>query len=603
MGKRRKPAARRATAPPPPAPPAAEVRGAGRRALALPVLAAAVIAGLALAPDARREPSVQWAFLGTAAALVGWAAAIFRRTSRTPQVKVVIRRPHWMQPLVQITIYAYWSRSWPEVGRSVHLLVAQLAFAYAFDMLLAWSRRDTYELGFGPWPIVLSLNFFLWFRPPWFFLQFVMLAIGFAAKELIRWQRDGRRTHVFNPSSFPLAVTSAVLLVAGVDHLTFGNEIAVSLEWPRHIFELIFFLSLPAQFLFGIATITLPALLTAHALGAAYFALFGTYYFVGGLPLPVFIGMLLLVTDPATSPRTDLGRVMYGVLYGAGTFVAYGLLDHFGQKTFYDKLLPIPFVNLSVRALDRLASSPRLARLDPGRWMARFPQRAKHLVYVAAWATAFVIVRATHGVGDTHPANRLPFWLDACAEDRRGACKVVVTMESVICSRGSGWACNELGIFVAERKPALATRYPPARSFEAACALDFEAGCLNARREPGQPYVHRPPGLGDYDLLLETKALPEEPTPRQLLEVACDHGWAEGCMSLGYLFALSDLVAHDAAIAARGFERACAGALAGGCVEAAGIYQDGAPGVAPDPLHADYLHARACMLGVATACR
>ena len=35
-----------------------------------------------------------------------------------------------------------------------------------------------------------------------------MVALGFAAKELIRWNKDGRRVHIFNPSSFPLAVFS-----------------------------------------------------------------------------------------------------------------------------------------------------------------------------------------------------------------------------------------------------------------------------------------------------------------------------------------------------------------------------------------------------------
>jgi len=50
----------------------------------------------------------------------------------------------------------------------VWLLAAQLAFAYAFDMLLSWSRRDSYGLGFGPFPIIFSTNLFLWFRDDWF---------------------------------------------------------------------------------------------------------------------------------------------------------------------------------------------------------------------------------------------------------------------------------------------------------------------------------------------------------------------------------------------------------------------------------------------------
>ena len=33
-------------------------------------------------------------------------------------------------------------------------------------------------------------------------------------KEFIKWEREGRRVHIFNPSAFPLAVVS----VTGTDH-------------------------------------------------------------------------------------------------------------------------------------------------------------------------------------------------------------------------------------------------------------------------------------------------------------------------------------------------------------------------------------------------
>jgi hypothetical protein len=67
-------------------------------------------------------------------------------------------------------------------------------FAYAFDMLLGWSRRGIYTLGFGPVPVVFSINLFLWFRPDWFYFQFLLVALGFAAKDLIRWDKDGACT-------------------------------------------------------------------------------------------------------------------------------------------------------------------------------------------------------------------------------------------------------------------------------------------------------------------------------------------------------------------------------------------------------------------------
>ena len=99
----------------------------------------------------------------------------------------------------------------------------QLVFAYGFDLLLGWSRRDAHRLGFGPVPVIFSINLFLWFTDDWFHFQFLLVAIGFAAKELIRWERDGRLVHIFNPASFPLAVFALALIVTGMRDVTRGQ--------------------------------------------------------------------------------------------------------------------------------------------------------------------------------------------------------------------------------------------------------------------------------------------------------------------------------------------------------------------------------------------
>ena len=52
-------------------------------------------------------------------------------------------------------------------------------------------------LGFGPFPILFSTNLFLWFRDDWFYLQFLMIGVGFLGKEFVRWQRDGRSWALF----------------------------------------------------------------------------------------------------------------------------------------------------------------------------------------------------------------------------------------------------------------------------------------------------------------------------------------------------------------------------------------------------------------------
>ena len=127
------------------------------------------------------------------------ALPIGDRQRRVFTLEIALRKQHYLQACAQGSVLLYWGWYWRPVYESAQLIAAQLVFAYAFDMLLAWSRRDTYTLGFGPFPVIFSINLFLWFKPDWFYLQFLMVAVGFAAKELIRWNKDGRRVHIFNP--------------------------------------------------------------------------------------------------------------------------------------------------------------------------------------------------------------------------------------------------------------------------------------------------------------------------------------------------------------------------------------------------------------------
>ena len=159
--------------------------GRPARAFALPLISTLVLFALGALPSAQQHPSVQWSFWGAGAALLAWNAALLLtgvRRGRTLTLEVVLRSQHYVQACAHLSIYAYWGWYWRVVYQSVDLFAAQLLFAYSFDALLTWSRRDTYTLGFGPFPIIFSTNLFLWFKPEWFFLQFVLVAVGFSAK-------------------------------------------------------------------------------------------------------------------------------------------------------------------------------------------------------------------------------------------------------------------------------------------------------------------------------------------------------------------------------------------------------------------------------------
>jgi hypothetical protein len=106
-------------------------------------------------------------------------------------------------------------------------------------------------------------------------------------------------------------------------------------------------------------------------------------------------------------------------------------------------------------------------------------------------------------------------------------------MDATYCKTGSGWACNDLGLLLAERKygnPAAA-----GSAFRYACDLGFSAGCENLRVVSAgvgslQP---APPRLADYPIVLnEGKGPLPDRTPAELYRRGCRQGWAAACRSL-----------------------------------------------------------------------
>jgi hypothetical protein len=481
--------------------------------------------------DAR--PVVRASIVGAALVLLAWSALLFGVLRRGQQVtfEVALRPQHYLQACLQGSLILYWGLYWPEVYHAAPLILAQLLFAYGFDSLLSWTHRRTFALGFGPFPIIFSLTLFFWFKDPWFYWQFVMVAIGLVAKEFLRWERDGRNTHIFNPSSFPLAVVSVALLLGDATDMTWGFLVAETEFYPPLIYLAIFLIALPGQYLFGVTTMTMTAVVTTFAFSAIYYSATGSYYFVDAhVPIAVFLGMHLLFTDPATSPRTELGRIFYGVLYGLSTVLLYDLLLSANTPGFYDKLLQVPLLNLSVILLDRLARWPKLKAIDPSKWGRKWVPRRRHLAYMSVWAVAFGAMSASGHLGDKHPGQWTPFWEQACAADRRDACLNLYFLHDGFCADGSAWACNEIGILLAERYD---NRTVAAAAFDRACTLQFAVGCDNAAAiANARALRHDDPTAADYRFILRGSKGPiGDLEPAELYARACELGWPGACGS------------------------------------------------------------------------
>jgi hypothetical protein len=499
------------------------------RGFAIPVVLTSALLALTLLPRLRQNETLTWSFWAAAAFLLAWQGILAVRGRTAGPLRLAApRAQHYVQSLCQFAVYVYWGWYWPQVYDFLPLLIGQLLFAYAFDMLLAWSRDEDFLFGFGPFPIVFSTNLFLWFKDDWFLLQFVLIAVGFLGKAYVRWQRDGRRVHIFNPSAFTLAIFSLVLLATNSTDLTWGQEIASTFSLGPRIYTVLFVVGLVVMYFFAITPVTAAAAATLFAASAVYVAATGVPYFVDSeIPSAVFLGLHLLVTDPSTSPRTPLGRAIFGVMYGLGVFGLYALLGSLGLPTFYDKLLCVPLLNLAVpsidRAIGRLGPRPLLHRLGLDGPLGR-----GNLAHMAVWVVFFLTMTMGGRTDGMHRGDSLPFWEEACAAGRPRACERLLTIETSYCRDNAGWACNEVGRHYVEGR--IVTRDPERALpfFSRACEARFQPGCVNLL-DPGSPARAHPRPL-DLRLLVREGGpnLLDVPEP-ELYRRACRHGWSFAC--------------------------------------------------------------------------
>lgn len=431
---------------------------------ALPLALALVFLAFVAIPQVHENVHLIWTFVGIGVLLLGWASILWAIPARRRAgflVEFAPVRSHYVQAFVQFCVLMYWgwysTRDSVKVANGVYaqlpLIASQFVFIYALEGLITWSRGRTWRLGFGPMPIILSTNLLLWFKDDWFYLQFAMVAAGATAKQFITWERDGRRIHIFNPSAFGQFLFAVVLIATGTTaRLTWGKEIAATFEAPPHIYLQIFLLGLIVQYLFRVTLMTLSAAAVLVLLNLTYTHSTGSYWFIAtNIGSAVFLGIHLLLTDPSTSPRTNVGQVVFGVLYGLGYFVLFRWLDDADIPLFWDKLLPVPILNLCVPLIDRIARSGPVGWLNR-RWEAALTSSKQNLIHMGAWALLFTWMIATGFVEAPHPGESLAFWSKAYAEGRDHAGENLLKMTVHQASNGNRAANNEAGVMYMDDK-------------------------------------------------------------------------------------------------------------------------------------------------------
>jgi TPR repeat protein len=489
-----------------------------------------------------------WAFAVSTALFGFWLGWLFLRMKREGTELTIDfrpRLPHWIQMLIHGSIFVYWGLHWEGVFEHMPLIAAQVLFAYLMEMCLAWTQYRNFRLGFGPVPIVGSTNLFLWFKDPFFGAQFGMLAVSYLARQFIRWEREGQKIHIFNPSAIGLAVAAAIVISGGWVHHTWGAEISITLGSGPYAFEQLFLAGALVMVFFDVALMTMSAAVSMVLIGLVYYQLTGVWFFVDtAIPIAVFLGMNLLLTDPVTSPHSEGGKVLFGVLYTTGVMGLYIVLREMERPAtggdpgltaaFFDKLLFVPILNVAAVLIERVGR--KLLPIE--RIIGSLQGYAKRGVYLGIWVGAFMIIRPQLV---EHPGASVAFWEQACTEEKPWACDNVRRLQYGPCEGGDGAACHNLGVVYEFGEGTQKDVELAAGFYSRACELKMGEGCSN---------------LGAL-LMTDSERPDKAQEAMKLFTKACELNSGTGCLRLGSMFMHAMGVPADPPKGRSLFEKGC----------------------------------------------
>ncbi|MEC9072247.1 MAG: RnfABCDGE type electron transport complex subunit D [Myxococcota bacterium] len=306
--------------------------------------------------------------------LVLWFA-VLRRRGEEISMRGLFRADILVPITLQLAILSYWSLYWDGVTRHIPAIAATLAFGLALDLLLRLAIRSEGLFHLAVFPVVLSMHLFVWFEREDFWLGFLVVTIALGSK--VAFKRDGR--HIFNPSALGIAVVGLLCYLAP-DTFRYV-DIAHPFNLPPNMFEVVLCLAIVAQWRVPIVLVSIGVALVQWlaVMVAGPGAMIPSIHWA-----PVTLAVVLLATDPATIPRTGVGRLLFGACYGALMVTSSVALESNGISDFFTKVLPIPVCNALVPALDRFAE--RAGQ----RWNDLLEARWNH-AHLAIWLALMIL--------------------------------------------------------------------------------------------------------------------------------------------------------------------------------------------------------------------
>lgn len=348
-------------------------------------------------PDHRQ---ILHAIVGLLAVLGPLALVRVRQLRVGRRFEANLKVSHFLPAIVQCVIFAYWSLYYRRLEYYVPLIGLELVFAYLLDALVSLSQRGRWRVSAGPLPIVFSTNLFVLFLPGQVHLTLGAIALAVLSKAVL--VRDGR--HMMNPSAFGIATVGLLTLMFPA--IGYGDT-AREFNLPPNMAELVLLLGLIVQLRVPVVLASCGCVFALHV----WEQLAGAMIF-SPLWAPVTLVIILLVTDPATVPRSQLGRLMYGFVAGILMQILAVVTTQTFSQDFYAKVMCIPIANMLVPWIDWLAA--KVPTANAKKWL----QERFNLLHVGVWlvlmaaplvaGAKYVEFSETNRGSRLHQRNRTP---------------------------------------------------------------------------------------------------------------------------------------------------------------------------------------------------
>lgn len=262
-----------------------------------------------------------------------------------------VKYNHWMQLIGQGGFFVVWSLYYDQVYLRLPLYVGQILLATYLQILIdVYLKRDV-RLGISAIPVVVSINFFLWFTPMYYWASLLMIVVAVVFKNFIVLKTRFGRQHIFNPSVVPMALATYIILVIHYYKLNGG----IYYDAPARMYPIQYGGLIIAVFSFIPQYFSRTHLITVGAL-ISHLLISGFFGFSHFIETSTFLALSLLITDPITSPKNYLAQMVYGGLYYFSVRYFENRLMPFGIEPFFAKVIALPFLNIGAVYLNNIYS-------------------------------------------------------------------------------------------------------------------------------------------------------------------------------------------------------------------------------------------------------